>query len=65
MAPTRRIEDRLRDLCERATYAKGEELEAVAAELHVTINEYLRRMGNNMIAGVMKFPDVPEERRKP
>ena len=65
MVPTRRIEDRMRELCEGATHAKGEQLEAVLVDLQITIHEYLRRMGNNMLAGVLKFPDVPEERRKP
>jgi hypothetical protein len=65
MAPTRRIEDRMRKLCERATHAEGEELEAIVTELQITIHEYLRRMGNNMLAGVLRFPKIPEERRKP
>jgi hypothetical protein len=55
----------MRKLCERATHAEGEELEAIVTELQITIHEYLRRMGNNMLAGVLRFPNVPEERRKP
>jgi hypothetical protein len=65
MVPTRRIEDRMRKLCERASQAEGEELEAIVTELQITIHEYLRRMGNNMLAGVLRFPKIPEERRKP
>jgi len=65
MVPTRRIEDRIRYLCERAAHAEGKQLEATVAELQIAISEYLRRMGNNMLAGVLKFPDFPEERRKP
>jgi hypothetical protein len=65
MTATRRIEDRIRKLCDRAATAEGKQLEAVLAEIQVTIHEYLRRMGNNMLAGVLRFPNVPEERRKP
>jgi hypothetical protein len=52
-------------LCDRATHAEGEQLEAIVSELQVAIHEYLRRMGNNMLAGFIKFPNTPEERRKP
>jgi len=65
MVPTRRIEDRIRKLCERAAHAEGERLETIVAELQTAMHEYLRRMGNNMLAGVLRFPKVPEERRKP
>jgi len=65
MAATRRIEDKIRTLCQLAAQAEGKELETVVADLQITIHEYLRRMGNNMLAGVLKFPNVPEERRKP
>ena len=39
MVPTRRVEDQIRKLCDRAANAEGEQLEAIVAELQVRIHE--------------------------
>jgi hypothetical protein len=59
------MEDRIRELCRRALTASDDELAMIAQELTMAVNEHARRVDNNLLATILKWPDPPRERRKP
>lgn len=63
--PSRRLEDRIRELCARAVYTKGAEWEAILGELRVAIQEHLLRLANLAAAAIVAGrPEVVKERRR-
>jgi hypothetical protein len=64
MAPSRRIEDRIRDLCARLESAPECELVQILSELHATTHEYTRRTENRISATILSWRTLPPERRK-
>jgi hypothetical protein len=62
--PTRRIDDRIRDLCSRVTSAPECEVAAILSELQTTIYEYTRRTQNRLSATVLSWRTYRGERRK-
>jgi len=65
MPPSRRLSDRIRSLCARASEASGEELSAVLAELQIAMAEYKRRIENRASAiAIFHWPDYPLDRRQ-
>ncbi|MFZ3266504.1 MAG: hypothetical protein WA172_21050 [Terriglobales bacterium] len=44
--PTRRLEDRIREMCGRAVTAQNSELDAVFSELKAALREHAKRLGN-------------------
>ena len=59
---SRRLEDRIRELCARALHLEEPELTATIRELQTTIHEYLLRLSNIDIATNMR-PDLLLDRR--
>lgn len=62
--PTRRIDDRIRELCTRVASAPECEVAAILAELQTTIHEYTRRTQNRLSATVLSWRTYRGERRK-
>lgn len=62
---TRRVEDRIRDLCRRAVTASDDNLGSILHELQVAVSEYTRRVDNNLLASILEWPETLKERRKP
>jgi hypothetical protein len=62
--PTRRIDDRIRDLCTRVASAPENEMNAILSELQTTIHEYTRRTQNRLSATVLSWRTYRGERRK-
>jgi hypothetical protein len=65
MIPTRRLEDRIRELC-RSVLAgtPNEDIFDVLAQLQIAMGEHSRRIENNSAATVLGWPDFPCERRE-
>jgi len=62
--PTRRLEDRIRELCARAVYEKGSEWQATVGELQNAIREQMLRVANlSAAATVGRQPERIKERR--
>jgi hypothetical protein len=61
---TRRIDDRIRELCARVASAPESETAAILAELQTTIHEYTRRTQNRFSATVLSWRAFRGERRK-
>jgi hypothetical protein len=66
---SRRLEDRIRDLC--ATIAssnvigsKDSEFEDAVSELQGTVAELLLRIQNRTSVAILAWPDFPQDRRK-
>lgn len=64
MQPGRRIEDQIRELCARASFASDKELELILSELQVAMNEYGRRLENKLSAVILHWVDPFVERRR-
>jgi hypothetical protein len=62
--PSRRLEDRIRELCNLARCVPDESLSSILAALQTALTEYTRRMANKTSATVLSWPDAPGERRK-
>ena len=61
---SRRLEDRIRDLCANATSATDGQLANTLADLQGAISEYTLRIANKTSATLLTWPDCPTERRK-
>jgi hypothetical protein len=66
---SRRLEDRIRDLC--ATIASSKVIdstdgvfEAAVSELQSTVAELLLRIQNRTSVAILAWPDFPQDRRK-
>ncbi len=64
MPPSRRLEDRIRELCVSVATAADCDLAQQLAELQAAMNEYTRRIGNKTSASVLAWPELLAERRK-
>jgi len=65
MPPSRRLSDRIRSLCARASKASVEELSTVLSELQIAMAEYRRRIENRASAiAIFRWPDYPLDRRQ-
>ncbi|HEY7098523.1 MAG TPA: hypothetical protein VH437_17485 [Terriglobales bacterium] len=63
MPPSRRIDDRIRELCGRIVSANDSESETLVSELRVALSEYTRRVDKTS-AVVLSWPEFPRDRRK-
>jgi hypothetical protein len=62
--PARRLEDRIRELCARALYEKGQEWRATIHALQLAIQEHGLRVANLASAATLYgTPQLIEERR--
>ncbi len=62
--PSRRLEDRIRELCARALYDTGPEWAATVHELQLAIQEHALRIANlTTAATVAGQPHLVRERR--
>ena len=62
--PTRRLEDRIRELCARVVYETGSDWEKIVHELQLAIHEHILRVANmSAAATVGGKPEVFIERR--
>jgi hypothetical protein len=62
--PTRRLEDRIRELCARALYEGGPQWSSTIRELQLAIQEHAMRVANlNAAATVAGKPQLVRERR--
>lgn len=62
--PTRRLEDRIRELCARVVYETGSDWEKIVHELRLAIHEHILRVANmSAAATVGGKPEVLIERR--
>jgi hypothetical protein len=64
MHPSRRIEDRIRELCARIKSAPERELVQILSELRAATHEYTRRTENRISATVLSWRTILPERRK-
>lgn len=63
--PTRRLEDRIRELCARALIERGPEFAAIVHELQLAIQEHVLRISNlTTAATVAGKPYLLRERRE-
>ena len=58
--PTRRLEDRIRELCARALIEKAPNLESTLADLQVAIEEHTLKIADVTTAAM---PEIMVERR--
>ena len=64
--PARRLEDRIRELCGRALYEKGDQWTATIADLRFALQEHTLRAGNLAAAATVgNQPELIRERRTP
>lgn len=62
--PARRLEDRIRELCARALYEKGDEWLATVQDLQLAIHEHGLRVANLTGAATLGgMPQLMAERR--
>lgn len=62
--PSRRLEDRIQELCARALCTQGSEWSAIVRELQLAIREHALRVANLVsVATVGGRPDLILERR--
>lgn len=61
--PNRRKTDRIREICARMLVASDDELLALSSELQVALNDHTLQLENRTTAGLLKWPNPPEERR--
>jgi hypothetical protein len=64
MAPARRLEDRIRELCIIVASSSDSDLAEAVSELEAAMNEYTRRLANKTSAAVLAWPKLPAERRR-
>jgi hypothetical protein len=71
LCPSRRIEDRIREVGSRLIFAGDRELQTLITELQALLNEYARRGSNgnganknSARANVIAWPGSPRDRRK-
>jgi len=63
--PTRRLEDRIRELCARVVYENGTEWQKTVHKLQLAIQEHSLRLTNKTAAATVGGkPDVIIERRE-
>jgi hypothetical protein len=61
--PSRRLEDRIRDLCRRALSAETSELEAIFAELKTCLHQHSERLRHMMVMKLATKAYSQPERR--
>jgi hypothetical protein len=61
---TRRLEDRIRELCAQLSEATDGEFEDAADELQSIVAEHILRMQNRTSCTILKWPEFPSDRRK-
>ncbi|MFZ0734373.1 MAG: hypothetical protein WAM79_18780, partial [Candidatus Sulfotelmatobacter sp.] len=61
--PNRRKADRIREICARILQTKEDELLALSSELQIALSEHSLQLENRTTAGLLKWPNCPEERR--
>jgi hypothetical protein len=62
--PSRRLEDRIRELSVRIASTPNTEFQSVLSDLQVAMHEFARRLENKTSASIFDFPDLAAERRK-
>ena len=62
--PTRRLEDRIRELCARALYERDPQWSATLAQLQFAIQEHSLRIGNACTGTVVSGKSLIIERRQ-
>lgn len=61
----RRVDDRIRELCDKAVAAKSSHtVKPILAELQAAIRQYTQRLRNRAAAILTGCSDLPQERRK-
>jgi hypothetical protein len=73
MAPARRLEDRIRELCIRVANAKNEDFVESVRTLRTLLNEFtqlqmalsdlMRRTESKTAASLLSWPEFPRDRR--
>jgi hypothetical protein len=61
--PSRRLEDKIRDLCARALTAEAAELEGIFAELKSSLHEHSERLRQTMVTKLATKMSARAERR--
>lgn len=62
---SRRLDDRIRQLCERVSVTQDpEELELILPELQAALHEAIERLRIRAVAVLTGDPDIPDQRRK-
>jgi len=62
--PTRRLEDRIRELCARALYEKEPEWGVTVIELQMAIHEHMLRIANLSTGAITAGRPLITERRQ-
>ena len=65
MPPSRRLEDRIRELGARIAAAQNGDLHKLVSELQAALTEHTLRINNKTSATVLSWPEFPRERRSP
>ena len=62
---SRRLDDRIRELCARIAVTKNpEEVHLILPELRNAIHEAVERLRIRAVAVLTRSPDIPKERRR-
>lgn len=64
MAPSRRLEDRIRQLCIRVGEASDGNMEPAIDELQAALSEDAMRVHNKTSATVLAWPELSRDRRR-
>ena len=62
--PSRRLEDRIRELCSKVTGAPKAELHTAIANLQATLREYTLRIENKAIKDLLYGLGKPDRRKR-
>jgi hypothetical protein len=74
LTPSRRLEDRIRELCLQVNYAQNANFLSSISELQIALNEFAqlqtaiaefkRRFGNKTSTTILTWPGFPHDRRR-
>lgn len=62
--PSRRLEDRIRELASRIAVSQNGDLADLLTELQQAMKEHALRVQNKTMATVFAWPELPRERRR-
>jgi hypothetical protein len=62
--PSRRFEDRIRDLCAKVTVSSPTELPSAITKLQAALREYALRIENKAVKDLLKGLGKPDRRKR-
>lgn len=62
--PSRRLEDRIQNLCRKAVAARPEELEGIFSELKIALHDHTQRLRGLAVTTIHRGHELPQQRRR-